>query len=202
MTSLRTLALACVALVMAACNTTSRSVSLNEVRGYKITAIDVRFKDDAFINWGNGSVAVMNARGLDTTNPASAEVLNTPEGRAQLRNLAADRLRGIMQASLAGAVNGARPVIIRATMSRIDLPSVAQRVIIGGHPGMSGDVQVVDAASGRVLTEAPSFGVVSVAGQGIGGSLVDALVSGGEDHFDRTGRNFSNQFRNWLLAEG
>ena len=75
-----------------------------------------------------------------------------------------------------------------------------QRIVLGGHHSMKGDVAIVDAKTGAVLSSYPAQMSMSQAGQGIGGALIDAAFMG--PPIDRVVNGYAGQYREWLLRDG
>ena len=100
---------------------------------------------------------------------------------------------------MARRTQGARPVRLVATVTRVDIPSVAQRVIVGGHPAVQADIEVIDARSGAVLTTYRGAVGRRPAGQGIM-ALADsvAVSAGADDLFDRAANDYAEGFDGWL----
>jgi hypothetical protein len=197
----RCIVLTCVAVALSACTTVTRSLSLQDVRSFRLVAVEARPAPDAQINWGGGEQAYFASKGADPNDPATGNLAQTPEGRAAIGRMASDRLAGHLRAALAPQLTGTRPVKVILTLRAVIVPSAIFRVVVGGNPTMTGDVVVVDAATGKTLLTYDSLAVQAVAGQGVGGALIDATISGGQDHIDRVGARFGATFVNWLMAE-
>ncbi len=185
----------------------TRSVTLQEARGYKLAAVEIDVRP-ATISWGDGEVAFMVARGLDTNDPASANALTTAEGKAAFEKVVTERIASRIRPVLASQLNGARPVKVTYVFKRIYVPSTASRmvasVLIGSiPPGMLADVTVTDAASGTTLLQLADNGSSLLPSSGILGAAITAAVEGSmaDTAFDRLATAQGVNFATWLLAE-
>ncbi|MCF4129383.1 hypothetical protein [Methylobacterium sp. SyP6R] len=186
-------------LCVAACNTVAPNrLSLADTAQLRFTGIDVQ-TSGAAINWTSAEDEYLRSRNLSLTDPA---LVQTPEARGYIRDLAARRLKAALERALASRPEGARPARLVVTLVRADMPSAAQRIIAGGHPTIRANIAVVDARTGAVLTSYSGDQGMQVAGQGVLGVVVDgALTAGGmDDQFDRAANDVARRFKAWLAA--
>jgi hypothetical protein len=193
-------------LLLAGC-VTQRAVSLQEARSYRLAGFDVDVRPASII-WGEGELAFLAGRGLDTNNPATADVLNTPEGKAAFEKVVSDRLAARIRPVLATQMTGARPVKVQVTFKRIFVPSTAARVAVGAlvgglAPMMAADIAVIDAATGKQLLLREDVGSTQIAGGGLVGAVVAAAIEASltDTVFDRLASQIGSNFSSWLLAE-
>lgn len=192
----RAFVLGAVALALAGCQTVAtNTLSVDDVATMKFAGVDVRFAPDARILWGDGERAYAASKGQPATE--SDELAKTPEGQAYLRNTIATKLKGAMEKQLAGGLNGKRPVRVVVTVKAVQIASAIQRILIGGHHHMVGDVTLTDAKTGAALLSYEAQGTMAMAGQGIGGTLVDAALMG--EPIDRVVNNYAETYSGWLL---
>ncbi|MBK3395720.1 MULTISPECIES: hypothetical protein [Methylobacterium] len=186
-------------LCVAACNTVAPNrLSLADTASLRFAAIDVR-STGAAIDWTSAEDEYLRGRNLSLTDPA---LVRTPEAQGFIRDLAARRLKAALERALAARPEGARPVRLVVTLVRVDIPSAARRILVGGAPTIRANIEIVDARTGAVLTTYSGDQGIQPAGQGVLGVVVDgALTAGGmDDLYDRAANDFARRFRNWLTA--
>jgi len=186
-----------VATALAGCVTASNTVSVDEVASFRLTGVNVTYAPDVHIMWGDGERAYAASKGQPATE--SDVLAKTPEGQAYLRNTIATKLKGAIERNVAGALLGARPVRLNVTIKSFIVASAVQRVILGGHHGMSADVSLVDAKTGVVLLPYAAQSSYTPGGQGIVGVLADAAVL--PDPLDRVVNDYAGQYAGWLLRK-
>lgn len=172
-------------------------LSAADTASFRVTSIDVSAQS-ASIRWTAAEDEYLRSRNLSQTDPA---LVQTPEARNHIADLAARRLKAALERRLAARATGTRPVRIVAAIRSASVPSKAELVLIGGRPSIDADIDIVDAQSGTVLTRYADGGGSGYAGSGLGGVIVDsALVAGGgaDDHFDRAANNYAGRFADWL----
>src|ERR1022692_3254336 len=144
---LAALGMAC---ALAGCVTTAEnSLSQNDIAGMKLTWITVSFAPDALIQWEDGIRAYATAKAI--TDDQIATATNTPEGRAYVRDMLAPVIKTGVTKSLAGQLNGSRPVRLDIVVKSFALSSAVQRILIGGGRGMTADANLVDARTGAII---------------------------------------------------
>lgn len=193
--SVRYLIVGLLALVLAGCVTVSNTLRPEQVSSFKLVGVDVVIPQGASIRWGDGEVAYAATKGLPPQE--SDKVSNTPEAAAYIRNGVSSRVRAAFQKELGGRLVGTRPIKIRVTVRHVEIASVLRRIVVGGHHTMSGDVAVIDAKTGAVLSDYPAQTSMSGAGQGIGGTLLDAAFLSAP--IDRVVTGYAEQYGNWLI---
>jgi hypothetical protein len=187
--------LALTALALSGCVTVSNTLSPAQVASFKLARVDVVAPPEARISWGDGEVAYAATKGLPAHE--AGKVATTPEARAFVRYAVTSKLRSALERELGGTLLGGRPVRLEVTIRDIEIASVIQRILIGGSHSMKADATIVDARTGAVLLRFPAQTAVSAAGQGIGGTLVDAATL--DAPIDRVVRDYAAQYRRWLL---
>jgi capsular polysaccharide biosynthesis protein len=185
-----------IAAALAGCVTASNTVSVDQLATYRLSGINVTFAPDVNIMWGDGERAYAASKGQPATQ--SDVLAKTPEGQAYLRNTIATKLRGAMERNLAGGLGGARPARLDVTVKSVTVASVVQRVIVGGHHGMTADVTLVDAKTGAVVVPYAAQSAQAYGGQGLG-AVLDAAVM--PDPIDRVINDYAGQYGNWLLRK-
>jgi hypothetical protein len=185
-----------IAAALAGCVTVSNTVSVDQIATYRLSGVNVTFAPDVNIMWGDGERAYAASKGQPATE--SDVLAKTPEGQAYLRNTIATKLKGAMERNLSGGLAGARPVRLNVTVKNVTVASVVQRVIVGGHHGMTADVTLVDAKTGVVIVPYAAQSALTYGGQGLA-AVLDAAVM--PDPIDRVVNDYAEQYGNWLLRK-
>src|SRR4051794_30932134 len=194
----KTILLALAAVGLAGCVTATNTLTLDDLATLRLAAVDVSFAPNVTIWWGDGERAFAASKGQPATE--SENLAKTPEGQAYLRNTVASKVKASTERNLSGTLAGARPVRVRVVVKNVHITGAVQRVIIGGGHGMTADVTIVDAKTGATLLPYAGQSTGAVAGQGLGGVLVDAALLG--DPIDRVTNNYAQAYSNWLLRKG
>lgn len=180
---------------LAGCVTATRSVPADQIATFKLDAVTVIFPDGARIWWGDGERAYAASKGIPAQE--SESVAGTPEAKAYLRKAISDKLKIAFERRLKGEFAGPRPVRIVVRVKDVEIASVIQRIVVGGAHHLKADVDLVDARTGAVIQAYPEQTAISMAGQGIGGTMLDqALLA---DPIDRVVNNFADGYGNWLV---
>jgi hypothetical protein len=187
------------ALALTNCVTTENTLSQDDIANMKLTGITVGFAPDAFVQWEDGFRAYATAKSIPDDQIAAAT--NTPECKEYVKNMLAPRLKAGIERSIAGQLNGSRPVRLEVTMRRLEMPSAVQRILVGGNRGMVADARLVDARTGAVIIAHPGLSTSMYTGQGVGGALIQAAVDQNSDRspVDKVFDDFGNTYRDWLL---
>ena len=194
----RVVALPALALALAGCMTTaSNTLPQDRVASFRVTAVNVGFSRDARIVWGDGERAYAATKGLPAHQ--SDTVANTPEAQSYMRNVIGSKMKAAMGRRLSERLKGSNPVRVDVTISELSLSSAVQRILVGGHHTLTADVSLVDAKTGAVLIEYPAQKSTSMAGQGIGGALLDqALLA---EPLDRVADGYASEYAYWLMPD-
>jgi hypothetical protein len=195
---MRIAGLAVAAVAVVGCATVSNTLSVDDVKGFKLASVDVSFAPDAHIWWGDAERAYASTQGVNITQ--SESLANTPEAKAFVRARAAEKVRAAMQKHLGGELTGGRPVRVQVKVKTLQIASMVQRVVIGGGHSFSADVTVVDTKTGASLASYSAIPTGAIAGTGVLGVAVDAMVL--DDPANRVIDNFAMQYANWLLKRG
>lgn len=189
-------------LALAGCVTTENSLSQNDLASFKLTAVAVSFAPEAWVTWEDGIRAYANAKTISDDQITAAA--NTPEGKAYVQGLLAQRIKTGVEQAMAGQLVGTRPVRLDIVVKRFDLPSAVQRVLIGGHRGMTADATLVDARTGAVIIAYPDLNAFLYTGQGIAGSIVQAAIDNSDKQTpaDKVIARYGETYRVWLLHNG
>jgi hypothetical protein len=185
------------AVMLAACATVApNTLSPQEIAGLKLTAVAVTFKPDAQVQWDDGLRLYAESKGLNYLQlPAGV----TPEEQTFMRDALARKLKEAMTKDLGVTLHGSRPVRLDVSVIRFDITSPLQRVVIGGGYSMNADVNIVDARTGAVLLPYPNVTTILIAGNGIGGAAVQAIIEAtGQPAADRVIDSFADQYAKWL----
>jgi hypothetical protein len=192
------------ALVLAGCVTAENSLSQNDIAGMKLTGVSVSFTPDAFIQWEDGIRAYATAKAI--TDDQIATATNTPEGRTYVRDMLAPVIKTGVTKSLAGQLNGSRPVRLDIVVKSFALSSAVQRILIGGGRDMTADANLVDARTGAIVIANPGLRAALLAGQGIVG-IVGTAVHAAFDNAseqsvaEKLAYHYGENYRYWLLRK-
>lgn len=186
-------------LVLAGCVTVENSLSQNDLANMKLTAVAVSFAPDAQVVWEEGIRAYANAKTISDDQITAAA--NTPEAKAYVQSLLAPRIKSGVELAMAGQLAGNRPVRLDIVVRSFSLPSAVQRVVIGGHRGMTADATLVDARTGAVIIAYPNLTAFLYTGQGIAGAIVQAAIddSDKQSPADKVAVRYGETYRLWLL---
>ena len=182
--------------LLAACAAVApNTLSPQEVAGLKLTAVAVTFKPDAQIQWDDGLRLYAESKGLNYLQlPAGV----TPEEQVFMRDALTRKLKEAMTKDLGATLHGSRPVRLDVSVIRFDITSPLQRVVVGGGYSMNADVNIVDARTGAVLLPYPNVNTVLIAGGGVAGAAVQAIIDSNQPAADRVIDSFANQYAKWL----
>lgn len=183
--------------LVSGCVTVSNNLSPDQVANFRLAGVKVDFEPNARIWWGDGERAYASLKGLPAHDSETAA--NTPEGRAYLRTTIASKVKAAMERHLAGQLNGSRPVRVEVAIKDVQIASAIQRILVGGHHSMMGDVSLVDAKTGQVLVSYPAQTAMGAAGQGLLGTMIDHAAFA--EPIDRVVENYASQYGNWLLRK-
>jgi hypothetical protein len=86
---------------------------------------------------------------------------------------------------------------VEVSIKDVTIASAIQRVLVGGNHSMTGDINLVDPATGAVLSTFPAQSSSSMAGQGIAGVVVDGAFFG--EPIDRVVDDYTTQYKDWLV---
>lgn len=201
MMGLARLAVLAGALALAGCKTIENSLSQNDIAGMKLTDISVSFAPDATIQWDDGIRAYATSKSI--TDDQIATATNTPEGKAYVRNLLAQRIKAEVDKTMAGHLNGSRPVRLNIVVHSFTISPAIQRIVVGGGHGMLADANLVDARTGANIVAYPKMAVVLVVGQGVLGTAVQAAIDHASEQStaDKIASRYGDSYRDWLLRK-
>ncbi|MDP4026423.1 hypothetical protein Q8W71_27745 [Methylobacterium sp. NEAU 140] len=188
-----------VALFLGACNTVAPNrLSASETADLRFTALDVQMPETARLRWSGGEAAYLRARGIDSNDPA---LIATPQARAAIRDIAAERVKAVLQRALASRPEGTRPAKLSMTITEIEIASPAQRIVLGGGTSfIRADIEIRDQRTNALLTTYVGGLGGQYSGSGLIGVVTDAALEAGgrDDLFDRTAEAYAKSFVRWL----
>lgn len=185
------------AALIAGCNTIQNPLAQQQVEAFRLATVDVDVSDKTTLWWGDGDRAFARSKGLSEID--SEALSKTPEARAFIAQAASAKLGAALEQQLRPVLAGQRPVKVVVHLRHLYVASIIQRIMVGGHHELTADVTLVDARTGATLLAYPEFRTTALAGQGIGGTFVDAAVMAAP--IDRLVRNFATSYRDWLLPQ-
>ena len=192
---LRVLPVAVLALALGGCVTAAvNTLHVDQIASLRLAGVNVAVAPDARIGWGDGGRAYAASKGVPADQ--SNTVANTPEARAYMRNTIGSKVKAAMERHLGGKLTGSRPVRVEVAVKEVTIPSVVQRVLVGGHHTMTADVTLVDARTGAVIIAYSGQRTAAMTGQGVAGVLVESVAAG--DPVDRVVDNYAAQYSFWL----
>ena len=186
-------------LVLAGCVTAENSLSQNDIAEMKLTGVTVSFAPDAFIQYEDGIRAYAISKAIPDDQIATAT--NTPEGKAYVNNMLGPQIKAEIEKVMAGQLVGSRPVRLEVVVKNFALPSAVQRILIGGHRGMTADANLVDARTGAVILSNRDLTTTTYTGQGIVGAAIQAGVDSASDQsvVEKLVSGYGESYRDWLL---
>ena len=193
----RIVSLCFLAAVLAGCNTVQNPLAQQQIESLRLATVNVATDDSTTLWWGDGDRAFARSKGLPESD--SEALSKTPEGRAFIAKAATAKISAALEQKLKPVLAGQRPTKVVVHLRRLYMASIVQRIVVGGHHELIADVTLVDAKTGATILAYPEFRTIALAGQGIGGTLVDAAVLA--DPIDRLTQNFATSFRDWLLPQ-
>jgi hypothetical protein len=202
MSGLARIAALAIAFGQTGCVTTAEnSLSANDIASMKLTGVNVSFAPDAGVQWEDGIRAYATSKAI--TDDQIATATNTPEGKAYVQTMLAPVIRTGVTKSLNGLLNGSRPVRLDVVVKSFVLASAVQRILIGGGRGMVADANLVDAKTGAVIVAYPELRALSMAGQGIVGTAVQAAIDNASEQSvaEKLAFRYGEIYRLWLLRE-
>lgn len=193
----RLVSLCFLAAVLAGCNTVQNPLAQQQVEVLRLAAVNVDISDTTILWWGDGDRAFARSKGLSEND--SEALSKTPEARAFVAKAATAKIGAALEQKLKPVLAGQRPVKVVVHLRKLHVASVIQRLLVGGHHELVADVTLVDAKTGSTILAYPEHRTIAAAGQGIGGTLIDAAVLA--DPIDRLAQNFATNYRDWLLPQ-
>ncbi|MGX5733994.1 DUF6778 family protein [Bosea thiooxidans] len=190
----RILCLGFLAFALAGCVTVQNPLSEWDVEAFRLASIHVDADDTSMLWWGDADRAYARSKGLPESD--ADNLSKTPEARLFIAKMAAAKINAALEQQLKPILAGHRPVKLNVRLRRLYVASAIQRIVVGGHHELIADITLVDAKSGAVLSSYPEFRTISLAGQGIGGTMIDAAFLA--DPIDRMAQNLAISYRDWL----
>lgn len=193
----RLVSLCFLAAVVGGCNTVQNPLAQQQIEVLRLATVSVDIRDTTTLWWGDGDRAFARSKGLSEND--SDELSKTPEARAFIAKAATVKIGAALEQTLKPVLAGQRPVKVVVHLRKLYVASVIQRLVVGGHHELVADVTLVDAKSGSTILTYPELRTTALAGQGLGGTLIDVAVMA--DPIDRLVQNFATNYRDWLLPQ-
>lgn len=189
-------------LALAGCVTANNSLSQSDIASMKLAGVAVSFAPDAHIQWEDGLRAYADSKAVSLEQAAT--MADTPEVKAFVQGLLTPRIKAGVEQVLAARLAGTRPVRLDIRVKSLLFPSAIQRVVIGGHRGMTADANLVDARTGALIVAYPELNASLYTGQGIVGAAVQAAIDNNatQSPVDKVSVRYGEIYRNWLLKDG
>lgn len=197
-----------VATALTGCATSINKLSKAELQTLHIQSIDIRFKPDAHIWWGNAEREYAAKVGAPPPAPEAdrkkhlpgnrdgddyRELMDSPEAKKFMRDKLEAMIRDRMGYFLY-KYQGTRPVRLEVEVHLFIIPSPLQRLAFGGNPQLGVITVLHDSATGEELGKLDRI-AAAYADNGI---LGVALDQAGDDLEDRVLDKYISLVRDWL----
>lgn len=197
--------------LVAGCATVANDLTIEEVRSLRITGVDVVFKPEAELWWGNAEREfVERVQSGALTGPARAprkaadgppdsadefqRIASSPESIAYQREKLSGMIKDRLNREVLPQFQGSRGARLLVEVQGFTIPSAVQRVVLGGNPILGAVTVLKDEASGKELAKMDRI-AAAPAGSGIIGVAID---QGFSDLEDRVIGSYADQVRQWL----
>jgi hypothetical protein len=189
-------------LALSGCVTAENALSPNDIAAMKLTAVTVGFTPNAFVRSEEGERAYATARALPNDQVAAAT--RTQDYQDYVRAMLATQIKAGVEPAIAERLTGSRPVRLDIVVREFTIPSVAQRVIIGGDPMMHASATLVDARTGAVIIAHPDVQAFLLRGSGIIGVAVGAAINNAANQTEESKliAEYGRAYRAWLMHSG
>lgn len=203
---LKLLVVSCLTLFLAACVATPPN-PLDEatLADLNIAEYRVEFADYANLSWLDWTV--FQSKATQETGQAATGASQSGQGdaaradmRRQLEAAIAEQVRGAVEAGLAGKLLGKVPAALVVRVHSVMIPSLLQRVTLGGQPFMRADGILLNRATGKPLAVYKDLMVVGYAGQGLAGIVFDATFFGTNAQMKHVAQSWTSAYERWLLG--
>jgi hypothetical protein len=194
---LRFLAVIGLAWAVSGCVTTNQhSLSASDVRSFKLAEVRVNVPIETSVTWYDAVQEYAQVKAIP--NFELNDATDNDEFKRWIRDRLAVRVKEAMQQHVSGILNGTRPVRLEVLVRRFEISSAIQRIVVGGGYSVAGDVNLVDAKTGAVLASYPGLVYARMAGNGIGGTLVQAAFDASNPPATALVNGFAETYRDWL----
>jgi hypothetical protein len=189
-------------LALSGCVTAENALLPNDIAAMKLTAVTVGFTPDASVNSEEGERAYAGAKALPSEQVTAAT--RTPDYKDTVHAMLGARIKAGVEQAVAGRLNGSRPVRLDLVVGEFTIPSVAQRLLIGGGPMMHASATLVDARTGAVIIAHPDVQAFLLRGSGIIGVAVASAMDNATNQTQesRLIAEYGRAYRSWLFREG
>jgi hypothetical protein len=182
----RVAAVLATAVLVAGCATTSTNTLAQAKRdALRIDAVELAFASNSDITWPD----------LQSEAAGAGQPESPAARQAFLQQKASGPIKAALAAEIPPAFRGTEPARLRVIVRRVMVPSVVQRILIGGTHEMTASIQLTDARTGQTLLDVPEFNGTSAGG---GGLLQVAVEQMFPDPIDRVSRAFASALKVWL----
>jgi hypothetical protein len=189
----RNLAITALCLGLIGCTGYGEKLKPDVIQSLNLQQVNVSVPQEATFYWGDGERAY--ARSIGQPDFDAERLGATPEGRAYMRTLAAQRIKTAFDKQFAGKLKGTRPVRIDIVMHDINIASPIQRILVGGDYRMKASANLVDAKTGQVIAANPNLSIRAAAGGGVLGTALDPAFG---EPIDRVANNLAESYGGWL----
>lgn len=203
---LKLLAVSCLALFLAACVATPPN-PLDEatLADLHIAEYRVEFADYANLTWLDWTVFQAKSSqpasgGATESTQADRAVTASADERRQLEAAIGEQVRSAVETGLAGKLIGKVPATLVVRIHTVMIPSLLQRVTLGGQPFIRADGILLNRATGKPLAVYKDLTAVGYAGQGLAGIAFDAAFFGTNAQMKHVAQSWTTAYERWLLG--
>lgn len=203
---LNVLVAASLTLLLAACVATPPN-PLDEATLADLHIADYRveFADHANLTWLDWTVFQAKATqtaGGDSTGDSQLDRAGAARAdeRRQLEAAIAEQVRAAVETGMAGKLIGKVPATLVVRVHTVMIPSLLQRITLGGQPFMRADGILLNRATGNPLAVYKDLTAVGYAGQGLAGIAFDATFFGTNAQMKHVAQSWTTAYERWLLG--
>ncbi|MCA0405891.1 MAG: hypothetical protein LCH39_07050 [Proteobacteria bacterium] len=190
------------AVLIGACTPEGHSVPQDSIRQYHVADVVIRGAEHIF-SWPAQEKIVIGQNKL--SQQEQSELTGRGAGTfPPLREQMEKTMRELftMQANnqLRGVLSGSKPATLIVNVKMFDIPSVARKVIVGGHARKHFEIDLVDKASGTPIVRYEGLLGQNVQLQGLA-SIAEAAIQGDKnDPAPEMIRSEVETYRTWLAG--
>ena len=189
-------------LALAACVPDGHGVPQDTVRQYHVAGVELRGAE-AIYSWPAQEKIALGQGKLSTEEQsqlAGRAAGSFPPLREQMDKALHALFAAQASNQLAPALKGSKPATLVVNVRVFDSPSVARKVLVGGHARKQFDIDLIDKASGTTIVRYQGLQNQNFQLQGLA-SIAEAAVQGdNNDPASEMVRTELANYRDWLIA--
>ncbi len=205
------------AVLVAACASSSLTLSPTERKALRIESVKVEYAKEPHIWWGDAErefLARVEAnqspypaglkkpkRGEEAgeTSAREQEIMASPEAKEYQRSKLAGLVQKAMDTRVKPRFTGERAAVLVVQIHNFTIPSVAQRVVVGGSPMFGALTFLKDARTGAELGKLDRL-ASAAAGNGVLGVLAEKAI-GADQLENRLLETYTGNVLRWLEGD-